>query len=87
MLGWRELAYKVDSVYNSLPDKKSILVLCDNYGQAAAINYYSINDLKAVTFNADYVNWFPLGMNIKHGILVRGVNDEDPERNEGTALV
>ncbi len=86
MLGWRELAYKVDSVYNSLPDKKSILVLCDNYGQAGAINYYSINNLKAVTFNADYLDWFPLGMNIKHGILVRGVNDEDPERNEERPL-
>jgi hypothetical protein len=33
MLGFRELAYKVDSVYNTLPDKKSILILCDNYGK------------------------------------------------------
>ncbi len=86
MVGWRELAYKVDSVYNSLPDKKSILVLCDNYGQAGAINYYSINNLKAVTFNADYLNWFPLGMNIKHGILIREINDKDPERNEERPL-
>ncbi len=86
MVGWRELAYKVDSVYNTLPDKKSILVLCDNYGQAGAINYYSINNLKAVTFNADYVNWFPLGMNIKHAILVKYADDEDPERNEEKPL-
>jgi hypothetical protein len=86
MLGWRELAYKVDSVYNTLSDKRSILVLCDNYGQAGAINYYSINNLKAVTFNADYVNWFPMGMTIRHGILVRGIHDKDPERNEEKPL-
>ena len=86
MLGWRELAYKVDSVYNTLPDKKSILVLCDNYGEAGAINYYSINNLKAVSFNADYVNWFPLGMNIKHAILVKDSYDNDPEMKEERAL-
>jgi len=79
MVGWRELAYKVDSVYNTLPDKESILIICDNYGQAGAINYYTINNLKAVTFNADYVNWFPMGMNIKHVILVS--NDEDDPVN------
>lgn len=82
MLGWRELSYKVDSVYNTIPDKKSILVLCDNYGEAGAINYYSINNLKAVTFNADYINWFPLGMNIKHVILVVEPGEEDPRHGD-----
>jgi hypothetical protein len=82
MLGWRELAYKVDSVYNTLPNKKSILVICDNYGQAGAINYYTINDIKAVAFNADYLNWFPIGMTIKHVILIQSSDDDDPERKE-----
>jgi hypothetical protein len=86
MLGWRELAYKVDSVYNTLPDKKSILVLCDNYGEAGAINYYTINNIKAVSFNADYVNWFPMGMTIKHAILVKEDDDDDPERKEERPL-
>lgn len=60
MLGWKELAYKVDSVYSRLPNKEKTLILCDNYGQAGAINYYSKQNIKAVSFNADYINWFDL---------------------------
>ncbi|WP_423148392.1 glycosyltransferase family 39 protein [Rubrolithibacter danxiaensis] len=60
MLGWKELARKVDQVYSDLPDPVHTLVLCDNYGQAGAINYYSEKGIKAVSFNADYVNWFDL---------------------------
>ncbi|RAJ12269.1 glycosyltransferase family 39 protein [Arenibacter echinorum] len=58
MLGWEELARKVDSVYIKLPNADQTLVLCDNYGQAGAINYYTKQHIKAVSFNADYVNWF-----------------------------
>jgi len=86
MLGWRELAYKVDSVYNTLPNKKSILVICDNYGQAGAINYYTINNIRAVTMNADYINWFPREMTIKHVILIQSSDDDDPERKEERPL-
>ena len=31
MLGWKELALKVDSIYLSLPNKNNTLILCDNY--------------------------------------------------------
>ncbi|MEO6231908.1 MAG: glycosyltransferase family 39 protein [Ferruginibacter sp.] len=61
MLGWDELAHKVDSIYETVANKTNTLVLCDNYGQAGAINYYTHNkDLHAVSLNADYINWFPL---------------------------
>lgn len=60
MLGWKELAGKVDSVYSGLPNADRTLILCDNYGQAGAINYYSKLDLRAVSFNADYIDWFNL---------------------------
>jgi len=60
MLGWSELARKVDSIYRALPKKDQTLVLCDNYGQAGAINYYTQEGLEAVSFNADYINWFNL---------------------------
>src|SRR5690606_25673866 len=56
MLGWRELAAKVDRIYAQLASDQPTLVLCDNYGQAGAINYYSTQGIKAVSFNADYVN-------------------------------
>jgi hypothetical protein len=43
MLGWKELAIKVDSVLNTLPHPDQTFLLCDNYGQAGAFNYYSKN--------------------------------------------
>ena len=79
MLGWSELAQKVDAEYATLPNKEQTLVLCDNYGQAGAINYYTKQDIKAVSFNADYINWFDLEKNYKNFIRIKEYrfNDED----------
>jgi energy-coupling factor transporter transmembrane protein EcfT len=71
MLGWKELAYKVDSLYSRLPSSENTLVLCDNYGQAGAINYYSRYSIKAVSFNADYINWFDLTKKYENLIRVK----------------
>jgi hypothetical protein len=71
MLGWKELAYKTDSIYSSLPDKNNTLILCDNYGQAGAINYYTNQKLQAVSFNADYINWFDLSKQYENLIRVK----------------
>jgi hypothetical protein len=80
MLGWKELAKKVDSAYGSIPDKKHTLILCDNYGQAGAINYYTkYPQLQAVSFNADYIGWFPK-VEYRNAITVKDETDEDPER-------
>jgi hypothetical protein len=70
MLGWKELARKTDSIYALLPNPENTLVLCDNYGQAGAINYYSKKGIQAVSFNADYVNWFNLDVKYKNVIRV-----------------
>jgi hypothetical protein len=60
MLGWKEMGQKTAAVYNSLPDKATTLVLCNNYGQAGAINYYGAGkSWKAIAFDADYLKWFP----------------------------
>lgn len=81
MTGWSDLGRKVDSVYAQLPDKESTLVLCDNYGEAGAINYYSkFKDINAVSMNADYINWFRLNKPIKNVILVQEAGDDDPGR-------
>jgi hypothetical protein len=72
MLGWKELAGKVDSIYLSLPDKKHTLIFCDNYGQAGAINYYTkVDGLIASSFNADYINWINLSTPIYTLIRVK----------------
>jgi hypothetical protein len=80
MLGWKELAAKVEKEYNKLPAASQTFILCDNYGQAGAINYYVKNkQIRAVSFNADYINWFNLNSQIKNLIRVKdsvGRNDE-----------
>jgi Dolichyl-phosphate-mannose-protein mannosyltransferase len=81
MLGWKELAEKVDSIYAGLPNPAQTLILCDNYGHAGAINYYTKHQqLKAASFDADYINWFKLNQQITDAILVKGAWDEDKER-------
>ncbi|APU98697.1 glycosyltransferase family 39 protein [Sphingobacterium siyangense] len=78
MLGWQELARKVDSLYDQIPRSENTLVLCDNYGQAGAINYYSKRGIKAVSFNADYINWFDL--NKAYSNVIRIKNRWERER-------
>ena len=75
MLGWRELAAKTDSAYKLVNDEEHTLVLCDNYGEAGAINYYSRQNIHAVSMNADYINWFPFDKNILHIISVKVNSD------------
>ncbi|KAF2514254.1 glycosyltransferase family 39 protein [Flavobacterium foetidum] len=92
MLGWKELARKTDSIYNLLPNQKETLVLCDNYGQAGAINFYSKKGIKAVSFNADYVNWFDLSIPYKNLIRIKEFDEESKEFAEtspffGTSVI
>ena len=88
MLGWSELAGKVDAAYENIPDKEHTLVFCDNYGQAGAINYYSkYKNINAVSLNADYINWFPpADKEIKNVILVQEASDNDPDRKREKTL-
>lgn len=79
MLGWKELAAKVDSVHLKLPNADQTLILCDNYGQAGAINYYTKQGIKAVSFNADYVNWFDLDRQYVNLIRVKHFEEKEDE--------
>lgn len=83
MLGWKALAHKLDSIVATLPPSSldSTIILCDNYGQAGAINYYTKNNsVDAYSMNADYSRWIPLNKPMKHVILVKEFDDEDPLR-------
>ena len=82
MLGWKELARKTDSVYALFPKSENTLVLCDNYGQAGAINFYTKKGIKAVSFNADYVNWFNLNLYYKNLIRVKTFEENSNEFKE-----
>lgn len=82
MLGWKELARKTDSLYALMPNQKETIVLCDNYGQAGAINFYSKKGIKAVSFNADYLNWFDLSIPYKNLIRVKEYDENNEELKE-----
>lgn len=84
MVGWSELAHLVDSAYLMMPKTGRTLIICDNYGQAGAINYYSkILELEALTMNADYLYWFDLEEKVDNLILVweKDENISDRELN------
>ena len=82
MLGWKELAQKTDSIYALFPKSENTLVLCDNYGQAGAINYYTKKGIKAVSFNADYINWFDLNVTYKNLIRIKAYDKINEELKE-----
>ncbi|MGE5428243.1 MAG: glycosyltransferase family 39 protein [Methylococcaceae bacterium] len=80
MLGWKELARKVDSAYAMVPEPENTMILCDNYGQAGAINYYSSHpNIGAVSMNADYINWMKLDKPIQYFIRVKEAGDNGQE--------
>lgn len=82
MLGWKELASKVDSIYSTITDKEHTLILCDNYGEAGAINYYSkIKGLQADAFNTDYENWVNLNKEIKTVIRIKSYENINSTRD------
>lgn len=82
MLGWKELTHKVDSLYETLSPQDNILVLCDNYGQTSAINYYTRHKtLRADAFIPDYVHWVNLDRTIDHVIRVKNKRNTDLTRD------
>ena len=84
MLGWKELAHKVDSVYKSIDTNHSPFIICDNYGQAGAINYYSkIRSVKANSFDADYLNWMDTTTPIHTVIMIEDASEDiNDHKNE-----
>ena len=83
MLGWREMAALSRKAFALIPDseKPYTILICANYGQAGALNYYNrgqegVRLPPAVSFNADYVFWFPRLEEIRYLILV---DDEAPD--------
>jgi hypothetical protein len=83
MLGWKELALQVDSSFSNLPNADQTLVLCDNYGQAGAINFYTKNkNLSAVSFNNDYINWFNIHKKYVNLIRIKTFENSKTELNE-----
>lgn len=86
MIGWKELAEKTEKIYQTLPEKDQVLILCDNYGQVGAINYYSRGRLRADSFHADYLGWFDLSKPYRHLIRIKDAGHRADEMQETAPL-
>lgn len=82
MQGWKELATKTDQALSYIKNPGETLILCDNYGQAGAINFYSVKGIKAVSFNADYINWIDLNKPYKNFIRIKEYEGSRTEMQE-----
>jgi hypothetical protein len=85
MLGWKELAWKVDSVYLAVGNPQHTFVLGDSYGQAGSINYYTkIKGLQANCYNTDYDRWMNLDSRID--CIIRIFEPENMEEEQDHLL-
>ena len=84
MLGWKEMASKALTAYNSLPDsvKRETLVFCDNYGQTGALNFYNRGKMpEAYSVSTDYLFWIPNDLKFKNVLLVGKASDEETQKS------
>lgn len=87
MQGWKEMARLTDLAYARVKDKSALVIRTDNYGEAGAVNYYSrFKNINAVSYNADYLYWFKMNKPMKHLILIKEPNEDDPERKNERPL-
>ncbi|WP_167856847.1 glycosyltransferase family 39 protein [Hymenobacter aquaticus] len=73
MISWREMAGLALRGYQQLtPDEQQhLVVIADNYGEAGALNFYNHGRMPAaVSYNADYVYWFPRLEGLRAVLLV-----------------
>jgi len=73
MLGWKEMAAKSLEAYRMIPAAKlgNTLVICNNYGQAGAINYFNRGKMaEAYAFNTDYIYWLPVLEKVDNILLI-----------------
>jgi hypothetical protein len=62
MISWHDMASLALQGYGQLSaqEQQHLLVITDNYGEAGALNFYNHGRMPAaVSYNADYVYWFP----------------------------
>jgi len=76
MFGWKDLAKDVYQVYMSLPeeDKRHTVILCNNYGEAGAIEYFGKKYRlpKVVCPHNNYWYWWPETADITTVIIIGG---------------
>jgi len=86
MLGWKELAMKTETVFNSgLSNeiKDSTIIYCRNYGQAGALKFYCRSvrlKEKVISDNGSFLLWIPDSFQFRHILFIgRKMPDKDDE--------
>ncbi|HET6994621.1 MAG TPA: glycosyltransferase family 39 protein [Chitinophagaceae bacterium] len=94
MLGWKELAEKTESAFSKLPDsiQSGTLILCDNYGQAGSLKFYSKNEnlrRRVASTSGSFILWTPLSkMDFRNMMVVgRKIPDHELFRHFKTVAV
>ena len=80
MIGWKEMAEKALDAYKMIPpdELKYTLIICSNYGQAGALNYYNRKKMpEAYAFNTDYIYWLPQLKTVRNILLVGDKPDDE----------
>lgn len=74
MLGWKEMTNKVVEAYHTLnqAQRKSTIIYCNNYGEAASVLYYGRKDhLPSVQCKeGGFILWNPMNQHFSNLILV-----------------
>jgi hypothetical protein len=72
--GWQEEVDQVTRIYNALPpDQQRITgILCDNYGEASAINFLGNNLPVTISRHNSHYLWGPQGYTFDSMILIEG---------------
>ncbi|MEI9910378.1 MAG: glycosyltransferase family 39 protein [Bacteroidota bacterium] len=85
MLGWKELAEKSETFFNTLPDstKSNTIIYCRNYGQAGSLKFYG-KELyfknKVISDNGSFLLWIPGRLWMKHLLFIgKQMPDNDDE--------
>lgn len=76
MHGWEEMAAEISQVYKSLPpeEQKTTTVICNNYGEAGAVEYYAskYEQPPAISFHNNYWIWSAEAKPFKTAIVLGG---------------
>lgn len=92
MLGWKEIGTAVAKAYNRLDatEKENLIVWCDNYGEAGAVNYFSkeLGIPESYSTNGSFLFWLPSSDFPDNVILVSENQNplEDPLINQFASI-
>ncbi len=87
MISWKEIATLTAKAYYEIPveERKNIMILAENYGQAAAIDFYGkeFNLPKAHSFSSSYLLWLPQKITAKKVIFINDKIHQDISKTVG----